>query len=114
MPRDFLRDSNGDLAVSNGNFGLAEGQTAIAQFMGVRLKAFIGEWDYNTSYGGVDRDRQLVKSPDLSVVGAIRKAAILEVPGVTRIRRYEATFDRETRRYSEEIEVDTVFGSVSV
>tara|TARA_R100001082_G_C4357902_1_gene157811 strand:+ start:1213 stop:1626 length:414 start_codon:yes stop_codon:yes gene_type:complete len=105
MPIDFKRDTNGDIALENGNFSLVSGRTAVAQFLWSRLESFVGEWFMNFDYGSVDKERMLVKAPNLSYVSAVRKAQVVAVPGIRSVSEYKMSLDPVTRNLQESFAV---------
>ncbi len=73
----------GDLDFSNGGLQIVEGPDEIAQKLFTRLQFFLGEWFLDQRQGIPYYEKILIKNPDLVIIQAIFREAILETPGVT-------------------------------
>ncbi len=73
----------GDLDFSSGGLQIVEGPDEITQKLFTRLQFFLGEWFLDKRQGIPYYEKILIKNPDLVIVQAIFREAILETPGVT-------------------------------
>lgn len=109
--RDFLMDSNGDLAVVNGDFATIGGEAAIPQGIRIRVLMFEGECFLDESLGLPWLTKILVKGADPAAVRAMITAAIADTPDVTAVTGAELKF--VDRRDAEiHYEVMTVYSKV--
>lgn len=83
--RDFLLDTNGHLAVVNGDFATVSGQPAVKQGIGVRLRMFLGDCFLDESQGVDYFGQVLVKGADPAVVSSVLADAIFDTPDVTQV-----------------------------
>ena len=95
---DLALDGNGDLDLSDNEAHLVDGDDAIVQHAQIRLRLFRGEWFLDTRVGMPYYEQILVKNPDLVVVRALFRRAILETPGIEEITAFDLQFDASTRR----------------
>lgn len=77
---------------------LRDGAERVGQSVGIRLRAWLGEWFLDTGYGVPYLESVLVKNPRPEIVEAILRAQILSVQGVRRIQTFNLTIDNKTRK----------------
>lgn len=94
----------------NGDLQLLDGARQVAQQIKITLLAFLGEWFLDTSFGVPYLEAVLVKNPNPAVLNALFRRAILDVPGVTRIRSLRLDFDRQRRTLLVTFEAETPEG----
>lgn len=112
--RDFKADSDGDLAVENGDFATISGGDAVPQGIKIRLQMFRGECYLNEDAGVPYFDNILIKNPDPLLVRALLTEAISATPDVTAVLAADLELDGETREASISYTVDTEYSTVSV
>lgn len=93
-----------------GDIQLLDNARRIAQQIKVTLLAFLGEWFLDTSFGVPYLDEIMVKNPRIGTLQAIFRAKIIDVPGVTRVRRLTFDMNRATRALSVSFEAETLEG----
>lgn len=105
------RDTH-DLVIDagTGDIQLLNGPRRIAQQIKVTLLAFLGEWFLDTSFGVPYLDEVMVKNPRIGTLQAIFRAKIIDVPGVSRVRRLSFDLNRATRALSVTFEAETLEG----
>lgn len=106
MPiRDFLMDASGDLAVVNGDFAVAGGDTdlvntaAVMQAIKIRVRFFLSEYYLDESIGVDWLGQILIKNPDPLVVRELLRAAIAGVPDVVEVLSTELVNDGDRRAH---------------
>jgi len=110
---DFALE-DGDLAISDsGQFETIEDLAAVGQRLGVRLKAWAGEWFLDTTFGVGYREAILVKSPNEQVIAAAFKKVILGTPGITKITSFQAEIERATRSLTVTFTAQTPYGAIT-
>jgi hypothetical protein len=111
MSVDLLLSPDHDLALDLlGRAVLVDGAARVGQQIKVTLLTFLGEWFLDTSFGVPYFDQVLVKNPDRAAVEAVFRARILDVPGVSRVRRLALAIDRVRRVLSVEFEAESAYG----
>lgn len=111
MSVDLLLSPDHDLALDLlGRAELVDGAERVGQQIKVTLLAFLGEWFLDTSFGVPYFDQVLVKNPDRAAIEAVFRARILDVPGVSRVRRLALAIDRVRRVLSVEFEAESAYG----
>lgn len=105
-------DSRGDYIFGGGiaNFFI-DTPEAVAQAIGTRLRLDQGDWFLDISDGTAWRTGVLGNRTS-STRDAILRARILDTPGVNNIISYSSTFDPNTRKFSVQVAVNTIFGPV--
>ena len=92
--RDIAIDTvTRDLDLSKGSFSVRQGREAVAQRLLIKFGIHQGEWFLDTSFGIPYRNEVLVKNPDLAVIDALFRTALLETEYVISLSAYESTFD---------------------
>lgn len=115
---DIKLDANGDATFINGPL-TKDGITyyapeVVAQRLTIRLRSFLGEWQYNTNYGVPYFQRIFVKGVNKTAVDNIFREQILSEAGVLEIKTFSSTLDVASRKYSATFVVRTAEGSASV
>lgn len=109
---DILLTEDGDIDTTHGKFSLANGVTAIAQHMRIRVRFFLGEWFLDQREGVPYYRDVFIKNPSRAVVVSTFKRVILSTPGVATLDRFEFELDRSTRVATIDWEVTTTDGVV--
>ncbi|KUE88877.1 hypothetical protein ASL20_09635 [Cupriavidus necator] len=114
MSFDIALSKSRDLDLSDGgDLSLVDGAERIAQQIEVTLRAFLGEWFLDVSFGVPYLNKVLVKGPDRAQLEAIFRARIGDVPGVTSVQRIDLLIDHAGRALAIEFEADTTEGLVA-
>lgn len=115
---DILQDSTGDAIFINGPLtqdGITyKAQDVVAQRLRIHLRTFLGEWDFNTTYGVPYFSRIFQKGVSKQTVDNIFREQILSEAGVLEIQTFSSSFDPLNRQYSASFVVRTEEGSASV
>jgi len=113
--RDLKLDADtGDLVVESGDLVLIEDLDVVAQRLRLKLRTVVGEWFLDTTSGVDYFGKILRKGVQQSAVEAELRAAILGVPNVRALRRFESTYDPARRRFRLDFVVDTDFGTAEI
>lgn len=100
-----------DLVIGeNGDLQLLDGARRVAQQIKVTLLAFLGEWFLDISFGVPYLEDVLVKNPRPAVINALLRAAILDVPNVTRVRSLRLDYNRQARALLVTFDAETTEG----
>jgi hypothetical protein len=107
-----LGEGTHDLVVntSTGDLTILEGLDATAQRLKIKLLFFLGEWFLDQSVGIPYYESVLIKNPNLAVVNAIFRKAILTDEAVEAINQFELTIDSAARSAHLLFKADTVDG----
>lgn len=106
-----LNDAH-DLAITNGDLSLVDGQDAIAQQLEIRLRFWFSEWFRNRAEG-IDFLRYvLVKNPQEQVIVTLLSRVIRETPGITALNDITLSYDNKTRSMSVSFTCTCVTGTV--
>jgi len=110
---NLLLTADGDLDLSSGNLQLVTGPDELVQKLTIRLRFFLGECFADLRQGMPYFEKVLVKNPDLVVIQAIFREAIVTTPGVdVLLGTIETTLDSTTRMLSVSFTVRSVAGDV--
>lgn len=102
--------SDGDMIFGGSRLAFYHDQPeAVAQIAASRLGLWRGDWFLNTQAGTPYRTRVLGNRTDATRDPSLR-ARLLGTLGVQAIQRYSSVLDRNTRAYSVQAELDTIFG----
>ncbi len=108
-------DSNNDLDVSDHGLTLIDGPARVAQQLGVVLRGFLGEWEFDLDWGTDWYGRILgIKPVNLNDAEGALRSKILKVADVNSILSLSMDFTRGERKWSLTALVDTTFGQVQV
>ena len=109
-------DVNEDYSFGQGSTSFLSETDAVAQAIYTRLRLFLEEWwedtgdglPYFQSIAGayLSRGKQLVDS--------IIQKRIQGTKGVTDVYEFVSTYDPDTRHYSFQCKVNTIYGSISL
>lgn len=88
--------STGDLSVP---IRLVEGVDAIVQNMRIRLRFMLGEWFLDQRLGIPYIEQIFVAAPDIPMVDALMRRAILTTPGIAAVVVWNSRFESAERRY---------------
>lgn len=107
-------DQNGDMTfgADDGNY-LVNSPDAVGQCIKTALGLWQGQWFLDTS-AGVPYNTKVLGRYTGSTRDVVLRNAILGVPGVTAILAYASQLDRNTRKFSVQATVNTLFGQTIV
>lgn len=112
---DILMDSSGDAVFVNGDTKVTYfAADVVAQRLTIRLRTFLGEWDFNVTYGVPYFQRIFKKGVTKVTVDNLFREQILAEAGVLEIKTFTSVLDVATRHYSATFVVRTEEGSASV
>lgn len=107
-------DADGDMVFGGGQAAFyRDVPEAVAQAAVTRLMLFEGEWFRDTRDGTRWRTEVLGKGTAATRDPMIR-ARVLGTTGVTGIASYSSTLNRDTRGFSVNLTIDTVYGKAAV
>lgn len=109
-----ISDSTGDLVLENGDLTFVENADCVKQFVIQRLKLFAGEWFLDISQGVPWFSDILKKNPDIIVVDALLKEAILDTPGVVELMSFEFEFNSAQRTLTVSTEIRSQDGLIEI
>ena len=102
--------ATGDLSVP---IRFVEGVDAIVQNLRIRLRFMLGEWFLDQRLGIPYIEQIFVSSPDVPLVDALLKRAILTTPGIAAVPVFQSRFESAERRYYvDRFEAKLIDGSV--
>jgi hypothetical protein len=108
--RDIALDSTGDIDISGQDLKQTQGIQAVLQGVSIRLKFFYGEWFADTTIGVPYFQKIMVKNPDVNILTAIFRSAILGTPGVNSLSYLKLDFNPQARTLAVSFAGDTDFG----
>lgn len=91
---DILLAPDGDLYLKDGDIVLTD---SVSQAIKIRLRWFLGEWKFNTTYGLPYYEEVFIKGYNLSLVERKIKEQILAVEKVKSIVAIKLNVNRQTR-----------------
>jgi hypothetical protein len=97
---DFLSNSDGDIAIVNGDFALVDGTDEIVQFLQQSLRLFLAEWFLDQTLGFPYFDEVFIKNPNPVTLDSLFKIYILECPGILELVEFNLDYDASTRDVS--------------
>lgn len=110
---DLLLDDDGDLAIVDGDLGLARANIAgIGQLVRIACGMFRGEWFLDTEAGIPYFEEVFVKAPDMAAIREWFRREVAAVPGVRSVTRIDLVFDGATRELTINITADTDAGEL--
>nr|DAT37183.1 MAG TPA: baseplate wedge protein [Caudoviricetes sp.] len=93
--KDLLLDKDGDLYLTqNGDVSLTD---SVRQAILIRLRWFLGEWIFNTSFGMPYYSQILIKNPNTAVIEQLFRQQILSVAEVIKIESLSVQINRRLR-----------------
>lgn len=111
---DLLLGSDGDIVFINGACPTTyTAPDVVKQRLQIRLKTFLGEWFFDTSYGVPYLQRIFGKQKTKTTVDNIIREQILSEFGVLEILDFNSSWDKATRTFSLVFSVKTAEGQAS-
>ncbi|MFR8760205.1 MAG: hypothetical protein ACLVG7_06730 [Negativibacillus sp.] len=108
--KDLLLDKDGDLYLtSNGDVSLTD---SVRQAILIRLRWFLGEWIFNTSFGMPYYSQILIKNPNTAVIEQLFRQQILSVTEVIRIESLSVQIDKRLRKCRVKFKAQTTQGAI--
>lgn len=105
-----LSNLSGDLSISGGRFLTINGADEVAQRVRLALHHVQGEYFLNTP-AGIPWDTEILgQKYDGARISAILRRAILQTPGVLRIRSFAVTFDNTAREFTVTSQIEVQAG----
>lgn len=108
------QDDNGDLLISNNRFSLTENNSdeEISQRLKQALKTFLAEWFLDSTIGIPYFQAVFVKGTPPEIISGLFKDAIIAVPGVLTLTRFDdLEYDPATREMKVSFDVTTINGN---
>jgi hypothetical protein len=100
-----LDTATGDIAIENNDFVLiTDPRDSIEQHWRIRLKTFLGEWFLDQRIGIPYYRDILIKSPNLSLITAIFRAATVQTPGIRTVDSFNLSFEPVNRTLTIDVE----------
>ena len=90
----------GDLAIVDHQLVLVSGVALVRQKLCSRFRFFLGEWFLDRRLGLPFYRDVFVKNPNIPLIRSLFRRVAIETPGVLSLRRFDVTFDFETRELS--------------
>lgn len=106
-------DADGDMVFGGQESLWKDVPDAVAQVAMTRLQLYQGEWFLDTTSGTPWRTKVLGKHTAATRDPVIR-ARILGTPGVTGISSYSSTLNRDTRTFTINAVIDTIYGKATI
>lgn len=110
----YLDPKKHDLVISRYDLNLVRHVQSTAQRLKVKLKVFFAEWFLNRQFGVPYYESVLKKAPDLQLIEAEIKRAILKVDKVVEILEFSLEFDTNQRRLFIAFRVRTTEGDIEL
>ena len=106
-------DEGHDMTFGQGVANYARDDEATAQKVKTRLLLLFNEWFLDTDAGVPHLQQIMVRPSNLPLAEAIIKRTIIETEGVSELRSFAMTYDRETRRLTIQATVANSYGTVA-
>lgn len=111
---DLLLDADThDLAITVGDLQITADDQSIRQSLKQRLLLFFGEWFLDTEKGVPYYQFILVKNPNLDVVQALLKDAVLGTPGVLELTAFEFDYAPGNRELTVALQGKSTAGDIN-
>ena len=108
--KDLLLDKDGDLVVTqNGDVSLTD---SVRQAILIRLRWFLGEWKFNTSFGLPYFSQVFIKNPSTATIEQLFRQQILSVAEVISIESLSVQMNRRLRICTVQFRVQTTQGAI--
>ena len=111
---DLKVDDTGDLDLTDVAVVLTDGRESYQQRMHIKLRSFLGEYFLNTEYGIPWFQDILKKNPDYVTVQQLIKNAILSIPGVLELTKFDMSFSDSTRTLTVTLGAKTEEGEIDL
>jgi len=113
--KDLKLTFDGDLDCSGLNLSLIDEGERVAQQASVRMRTFLGEWEFDLD-AGVPWYQKIIgiKGVNLNEVDSVIRSQILSVKDVLSILSLSMEFDSATRTLEINTKINTTFGVVVV
>lgn len=111
---DLKLDANGDIAFENSDLVLVKDADEVAQQLRIKLRFILGECAFNSTLGIDYFNQVFVGNPNISVVEAMLKKAILSVDGINNLISFALSYDRKIRTLNVAFSCDTIYGQVNL
>jgi len=102
-----------DLDIVNGDLYLVSDLDATAQRLKIKLQFFLGEWFLDENVGIPFYESVFLKNPNLAVINAIFRRAILSDEAVITINQFDFTFHDSLRSGSLTFKANTIDGGLT-
>jgi hypothetical protein len=107
-------DKDGDYVFGSGSSDfLVNSPEAVAQAVLTRLQLWLGEWFADTSDGTGWKQAVLGRQPENMYEMAIQQR-VLETQGVSSIESFESDLNRNTRRLTITMTINTIYGITEI
>lgn len=100
-----------DMKLTGGDISIVTLDAAIRQRLLQTLRLFLGEWFLDTSAGVPYYQSILVKNPNLDVVQASIKNAILSTPGIIELLSFNFNYDAAQRKVTMDFDAKSTNGT---
>ena len=104
-------DTNHDMTFGRGLGNIAKDAEGVAQKVKTRLYLLQGEWFLDTDAGVPYLQKFTTKPVDVNYAESVLKQTILDTEGVDSISNWSASLNRDTRRFTINCMVSTIYGS---
>ena len=104
-------DANGDMTFGRSSLNYyINDRRGVGQVVSTRLRLWLGQWYLNVPDGTPYMTQVLGKYTD-NLRDAAVQARIYGAPGVTQIQAYNSELDRQSRDWTVNASIDTIYGS---
>lgn len=90
-------DASNDLALTDFNFVIIDGEENVAQRVKTNLQVFLGEWFLDTTRGVPYYQTILLKNPDSLLVEFELKKTITDTDSIARLKEFTMDFNNSLR-----------------
>ena len=106
-------DDNHDMTFGQGLANMAAEAESVAARVHSRLLLLLGEWFLDTDAGVPYLSDVAIKPANLPLAEAAIKRAILETDGITEIRSFTMSLNRDTRRLTVAATAANIYGTTT-
>lgn len=104
----------GDYSFGNGQLDFyRDVPEAVGQAVKTRLMLWLGEWYLNTNSGTPYIQGVLGKKTEAQA-NAVIQDRVIRTQGASRIKNYESSLNADTRHFSVQFDLDTIYGPTEV
>jgi hypothetical protein len=111
---DIKINDQGEFVIENGDLVLIDEKEQVASYLKAKLGTIKGEWFLDVTKGLPYFENIFVKSPNLPVVEAIFKTAILEEDFVTELVKFNMTFNPIVSKLTIDFIANSIYGQVAL